>query len=29
VYAALSDRTVPAVVTDPVFYDKEGNRRDG
>jgi sarcosine oxidase subunit alpha len=28
-YASLADRTVPALVTDPVFYDKEGNRRDG
>jgi sarcosine oxidase subunit alpha len=28
-HASLADRTVPALVTDPVFYDKEGNRRDG
>jgi sarcosine oxidase subunit alpha len=29
VYAPLGDRTVPVLVTDPVFYDPEGARRDG
>jgi sarcosine oxidase subunit alpha len=29
VYAPLGDRTVPVLVTDPVFYDPEGKRRDG
>ncbi|MEU5880640.1 2Fe-2S iron-sulfur cluster-binding protein [Spirillospora sp. NPDC047279] len=29
VYAVTADRTVPVEVTDPVFYDKEGSRRDG
>lgn len=29
VLAPLGDRTVRAVVTEPVFYDKEGARRDG
>ena len=29
IHAALGDRPVPATVTDPVFYDKEGARRDG
>jgi sarcosine oxidase subunit alpha len=29
VYAPLGDRTVAATVTEPVFYDKEGSRRDG
>src|SRR5690606_13568150 len=29
VYGALGDRLVPATVTEPVFYDKEGARRDG
>jgi sarcosine oxidase subunit alpha len=29
VYAPLGDRTVPVLVTDPVFYDPEGTRRDG
>jgi sarcosine oxidase subunit alpha len=28
-YAPLEDRTVPVVVTAPVFYDLEGARRDG
>jgi sarcosine oxidase subunit alpha len=27
--APLGDRTISAVVTEPVFYDKEGTRRDG
>jgi sarcosine oxidase subunit alpha len=29
VYAPLGDRTVPVTVTEPVFYDPEGTRRDG
>ncbi|WP_046471767.1 2Fe-2S iron-sulfur cluster-binding protein [Allosalinactinospora lopnorensis] len=29
VYAVHLDRAVPVTVTDPVFYDKEGRRRDG
>ncbi|TCP51872.1 sarcosine oxidase subunit alpha [Tamaricihabitans halophyticus] len=29
VHAPLGERTVPARVTKPVFYDEEGNRRDG
>lgn len=29
VYAPLPDRTVAASVTEPVFYDREGRRRDG
>jgi sarcosine oxidase subunit alpha len=29
VHAPLGDRTVPVLVTDPVFYDPEGARRDG
>ena len=29
VYAPLPEGTIPAVVTDPVFYDPEGARRDG
>jgi sarcosine oxidase, subunit alpha len=29
VLAPLGDRTVPATVTEPVFYDPEGARRDG
>ncbi|WP_415840613.1 hypothetical protein [Nocardiopsis rhodophaea] len=28
-YAVHLDRIVPVTVTDPVFYDKEGLRRDG
>lgn len=28
-YVPLVDRTVPVTVTEPVFYDKEGRRRDG
>ncbi len=28
-YAPLVDRMVPATVTEPVFYDPEGARRDG
>jgi sarcosine oxidase subunit alpha len=28
-YAPLPDGTISAVVTEPVFYDKEGARRDG
>ncbi|GAB3913774.1 hypothetical protein GCM10029964_123870 [Kibdelosporangium lantanae] len=27
--APLGDRTIAAVITEPVFYDKEGARRDG
>jgi sarcosine oxidase subunit alpha len=27
--APLGDRTIAAVITEPVFYDKEGTRRDG
>ncbi|MCT2590820.1 hypothetical protein LHJ74_13020 [Streptomyces sp. N2-109] len=29
VHVALGDRTVAAQVTEPVFYDREGSRRDG
>lgn len=29
VYAVHLDQTEPVLVTDPVFYDKEGSRRDG
>jgi sarcosine oxidase subunit alpha len=29
VFAPLGDRTVPVTVTEPVFYDPEGTRRDG
>ena len=29
VYVPLDDRTVAAQITEPVFYDKEGSRRDG
>jgi sarcosine oxidase subunit alpha len=29
VLAPLGDRTIAATVTEPVFYDKEGARRDG
>ena len=29
VYAPLPDGLVAATITDPVFYDKEGRRRDG
>jgi sarcosine oxidase subunit alpha len=29
VYSPLGDRTVAATVTEPVFYDKGGTRRDG
>ncbi|MCC0049404.1 MAG: sarcosine oxidase subunit alpha family protein [Rhodobiaceae bacterium] len=29
VYAPLNDRTVAMRIVDPVFYDKEGARRDG
>jgi sarcosine oxidase subunit alpha len=29
VFAPLGDRTVPVTVTEPVFYDPEGARRDG
>jgi sarcosine oxidase subunit alpha len=29
VYAPLGDRTVAVTVTEPVFYDPEGTRRDG
>ncbi|HWM35852.1 MAG TPA: glycine cleavage T C-terminal barrel domain-containing protein, partial [Streptomyces sp.] len=29
VYVHLGGRTMPAQVTEPVFYDKEGSRRDG
>jgi sarcosine oxidase subunit alpha len=29
VYASLADRTVRCVVSDPVFYDPEGAKRDG
>jgi sarcosine oxidase subunit alpha len=28
-YAVGDDGAVPVLVTDPVFYDKEGARRDG
>jgi sarcosine oxidase subunit alpha len=28
-YAPLADRTIAVTVTDPVFYDPEGARRDG
>jgi sarcosine oxidase, subunit alpha len=29
IHAVLGDRPVPVTVVDPVFYDKEGTRRDG
>ncbi|MBV8932588.1 MAG: sarcosine oxidase subunit alpha, partial [Kutzneria sp.] len=29
IHAVVDDRPVPVIVTDPVFYDKEGARRDG
>ena len=29
VHAVLGDRTMPCTVTDPVFYDQEGAKRDG
>ncbi len=29
VYAPLPEGTIAATVVDPVFYDREGNRRDG
>jgi sarcosine oxidase subunit alpha len=29
VYAPLPETTVAATVTEPVFYDPEGTRRDG
>ena len=29
VHAVLGDRTMPCTVTDPIFYDPEGARRDG
>jgi len=29
VLAPLGDRTIAATVTEPVFYDQEGARRDG
>ncbi len=29
VYAPVGDRLIAATVTEPVFYDKEGTRRDG
>jgi sarcosine oxidase subunit alpha len=29
VLAPLEDRVVAATITEPVFYDKEGTRRDG
>ncbi|MDA3625467.1 2Fe-2S iron-sulfur cluster-binding protein [Saccharopolyspora sp. WRP15-2] len=29
VYSPVGDRLVPVTVTEPVFYDKEGARRDG
>ncbi|MBB3051554.1 sarcosine oxidase subunit alpha [Prauserella isguenensis] len=29
VYGHVGDRLVPVEITEPVFYDKEGNRRDG
>jgi sarcosine oxidase subunit alpha len=29
VYAPLPEGTIPAAVTEPVFYDREGARRDG
>jgi sarcosine oxidase subunit alpha len=29
VLAPLGDRTIAATITEPVFYDKEGARRDG
>ncbi len=29
IYAALADRTVPATIVSPVFYDPEGKRQDG
>ncbi|MFC7342961.1 sarcosine oxidase subunit alpha family protein [Saccharopolyspora griseoalba] len=29
IYGHVGDRLVPVEITEPVFYDKEGNRRDG
>jgi sarcosine oxidase subunit alpha len=29
IHASFGSQTVPVTVTDPVFYDKEGKRRDG
>ena len=29
VLAPLRDRTIAATVTEPIFYDPEGTRRDG
>jgi sarcosine oxidase subunit alpha len=29
VLAPLEDRTIAATVTEPIFYDPEGTRRDG
>jgi sarcosine oxidase subunit alpha len=29
VYAPLAETTIAAIVTEPVFYDPEGARRDG
>jgi len=29
VYAALPDRTVPCIITEPVFFDKGGERLNG
>jgi sarcosine oxidase, subunit alpha len=29
IYAAVDGETMPVVITDPVFYDPEGARRDG
>src|SRR5690606_5987847 len=29
IYGHVGDQLVPVEVTEPVFYDKEGNRRDG
>lgn len=29
IYGHVDDQLVPVEITEPVFYDKEGNRRDG
>ncbi|MDR7304509.1 2Fe-2S iron-sulfur cluster-binding protein [Haloactinomyces albus] len=29
IYGHVGDQLVPVEITEPVFYDKEGNRRDG
>jgi sarcosine oxidase, subunit alpha len=29
IYSHVGDQLVPVEITEPVFYDKEGARRDG